>query len=235
MATRLKMMVGPQKRRVAAPAPPVTEVLLRWGADTLIIEDAIWCEEIALEARLPSAGIDYSLGARYSSYEARVARSMEARGLGSSAEQANREKGVHQGLQRPVAAKCLRQLLGLGLPAALRLADDLGPPERLLALSVEMEVNYHGSSTLDINFVFDGLKLYASGHIGREVRLRRVDRTVNVQQRALDNTWWDVSFDGQTRAEKSDSRWTLTQMRDFYLSQGEIVDDLGASLRKVSP
>lgn len=215
------------------PSPPVDEVQVHWGRDVLVIRDTTWCEKIAEEALLPRAELDYSAGVRHSRRETQLRMDMAAAGFGSFEDRPTLPKGIRPAVQRPVAAQCLKELLGLGLPAALTLRHIFGQSERLIALCAELEVYQSHRARLAVNIVVEGLQLYASGHIGRQARPSRMT-DMTVQRRALDNTWCDISFDGEKSQAAPVSRWALHPRRTFYLSDNEIVDESGARLRSIS-
>jgi hypothetical protein len=126
----------------------------------------------------------------------------------------------------------LRSFLDLELPAATLIRSSYSKPERFIALNAAFEVRCSAPSAFQVELVFDGLQLYANGHIGRSVHSQRASAG-SVLRRALDNTWWNLSFNGCTPAAEPIDRWSYVPGRDFYFQEERLFDESGAELRTI--
>ena len=215
--------------------PAIYRVNLECGYDQLIIDDPDWCEAIAAEAQQPPPEREYAAEARFSRHDDEFDAQMAAAGLSSRADHSGLPRGFARLPQRPVAEKCLRELLQVDLPAALLIRYGWTQPSRLVALRTYLEGRCSFlQNTLDVSFVFDGLQLYSTGQVGRPVHMMRLSDKAQLQRRTLDNVWRNSSFDGLTLPDEKADRWSTPPRRTFFLLEGHIVDHTGASLRKLN-
>jgi hypothetical protein len=215
-----------------APQPEaalVDEICFQWGTDVLRIRDPSWCRAILDESSLPSPDDVGLLGSRYSREDEVLIRM----GMTSLEELEGRPKGVNQLAQPPVAAQCLKTLLGLELPAGLMLRCGSSAPIRLIALRACLYLNRVVLNSFDAYVAFDGLQLYADGRIGTPVRFARTD-DYRVQRRTLGNTWYPFSFEGEIHEAKSENSWLPAPSREFWLTEEHLLDSTGLELRRVS-
>jgi hypothetical protein len=119
--------------------PAIYRINLECGPDQLIIDDPDWCDAIAAEAQQPAPEREYDAEARYSRHDDELDAQMSEAGLGSRGDHSGLPRGFARLPQRPVAEKCLKELLQLELPAALLLRYGWTQPSRLVALRSYLE------------------------------------------------------------------------------------------------
>lgn len=209
--------------------PSADSLSLPWGADKLVVRDPAWCDALLAEATAPRAYYyDTPPAERFSRQEVEFARM----GLGDLEEALGRPKGIAKSQSKPAVARFLKELFGVELPLAMLLSG-MGTPTRLIALQAWLEMVHSYPGDARGVLVFSGLQLYADGRIGEPLSYVPVQRDVEVQRRALDNSWWTVRPDGPTRASVPASRWNTSPQRYFWLDAGHLLDEEGNALRKV--
>lgn len=209
--------------------PSSDSLSIPWGADKLVIRDPAWCDAILAEATEPRAYYDNPPVENFSRQEVEFARM----GFGDIEEALGRPKGIQKPAPKPIAARFLKELFDVELPMALLLSG-MGTPIRLVALQAWLETEYSYLGDARVVLVFSGLQLYADGRIGEPLSCVRVQQDMVVQRRALDNGWWTVRPDEQTRAAEPASRWNTAPRRYFWLEEGYLLDEEGNALRKVT-